>query len=175
MDKINRVSFNLVDKDFGQIFLLEKDRIRNLLGVYSDVHSIKHFGSTSVPDLSGKGIIDIMIVLNSFDSIKEIVTTLQKGGLYYKETAGSAGRIFLSDQPLTSVNVKFHYHLVKSGTHDHLDPLIFRDALRANKSLAHEYQELKRNLSQSGLGPREYQAGKSDFICGVVFENKKAL
>ena len=156
------------NKSFPRKYLKESDRIRKILSDSGIKSKTEHFGSTAVPGLGGKGIIDIMIILDNFDKQKsKTVKSLVENGLFHKKTAGSKKRIFLSNKPLNNKDVGYHYHIVQKDSDEHLLPLAFRDALRKHPDLAKKYLELKIKLSKS-QSPRQYLEGKTEFIKSIL-------
>lgn len=160
---INIVEIKKYDPKFPDIFQKEKKRLTKILAATRANFEIEHIGSTAIPGLDGKGVIDIMIVLDDFSQKDSVLSALIDSGLYHKETAGSEGRIFLSDRPLSSDKVRFHYHIVSKDSKDHKEPIFFRDELIKDPTKAKEYLKLKKGLSQKAKGPREYLEGKEKF------------
>lgn len=158
---------------FPEDFEAEKKRLLTLLASFPNLVSIEHFGSTAVPDLGGKGIIDILVCVRSLDDFTDIVHIFEKAGLYYKETAGSPNRRFFSDAPLSSPDVAFHYHIVVSGTPEHRDPILFRDALRSHPEWVRQYEELKFQLAHHTSDPHTYRDGKATFIQEILNNYKQ--
>jgi len=158
---INHVSYN---QNYPNIFATEQKR---LLPLVSGKVQIIHIGSTAIPRMSGKGIIDILIVV-PVENVAVVSKELAPSGLFLRENAGSSGRIFFSDKPLGSSDVRFHYHLVAEGTSDHLNPIIFRDYLIAHPETADEYRTLKETLAQNSATSREYLEGKAEFIQSIL-------
>lgn len=166
------IPFYPADKSAVKLYAREKARLVRVLSLFPDLTTIEHFGSTAVSNLAGKGVIDILIVLKKFRNINKVIETLQQYGLHHQKTAGSARRYFLSDKPLSSPNVNFHYHIVQSDTPEHLDPLIFRDALNAHPDWAREYQTLKEKLSRVSKHPHQYRDGKASLIKEIIQRKK---
>ncbi len=102
---------------------------------------IEHVGSTAVPGLHGKGIIDLMFY-SSKDEVNEIKENLEKLG--YEEGSSDKDRIFLRrDSKINGKNRRFHIHIIsnKKVWNDHID---FRDYLIKNPKVSSEYAELKK-------------------------------
>jgi GrpB-like predicted nucleotidyltransferase (UPF0157 family) len=157
---VNYIQYN---DQWPKIFNTEKKRL--LDGINNNV-IIEHIGSTAIPGMPGKGVIDILIVTDN--KLGLVAQQLQEIGLVPRDNAGTANRIFFSDKPLESPDVKFHYHLVLSGTNDHLSPIKFRDYLISHTEEAKEYANLKRTLSGSVSKSRDYLEGKSEFINRII-------
>ena len=148
-------------------FSEEAKRIASITG---EEVQIFHIGSSAIPKMSGKGIVDILIVTKS--DFQELNKKLIQSGLVPRENAGSESRIFYSDESFESENVKFHYHLVRENTPDHLNPIKFRDYLIAHPETAEQYKNLKGKLAKRSKTSREYLDGKADFINNIITKAK---
>lgn len=122
----------------------------------------EHIGSTAVPGLAAKPVIDIMAPVASL-----------KASLPAIEAAGHIGYVFYPYQPEVmhwfckpSPSYRTHHlHLVPAGSQLWLDRVAFRDALRASEALRTEYQALKQSLAQFHREDREaYTSAKGPFI-----------
>ena len=126
---------------------------------------IEHVGSTAVPGLCAKPIIDIMIGAPSLSEIDECVDAMRRVGYEYMpqhEHALPLRRFFA--KPIIRPRV-FHVHVVTVNGAFWNDHLLFRDALRNDSRLANDYAELKRQLAQQFDDDREgYTDAKGSFI-----------
>jgi len=128
----------------------------------------EHIGSTAVPDLAGKPVIDILLPVNDFDDLDTIVVALQpeNWNLIPPELA-------VKDDHRTFVKVvkekrAAHFHLI-NNERDIKRHIAFRDALRQNPELANEYAKLKTELAETYKNDREgYTGAKTDFVNRVV-------
>jgi GrpB-like predicted nucleotidyltransferase (UPF0157 family) len=131
----------------------------------------EHIGSTAVPGLAAKPIIDIMAPVASL-----------KASLPAIEAAGGIGYVFYPYQlevmhwfckPSPSYRTH-HLHLVPAGSQLWLDRLAFRDGLRASEALRTEYQALKQSLAVVHRDDREaYTSAKGPFIERVLQATRK--
>lgn len=137
-------------KRFVAIFNREKDLISSVLGK-CEIH---HIGSTAVPELGGKGIVDIMIALDSWKGERDIVERLRSVGFHHVHPK-EGGQIFLSRIPHTK-HGDTHLHIVKKGTRIYKEYLAFRDYLRAHREEAKRYMNLKRLCHKQAKGVRTY-------------------
>lgn len=129
------------------------------------VLSIEHVGSTAVPGLSAKPIIDVLIGLERWSDAEALGAKLEAAG--YKRGAPpgpEAEQMFFAGG---SGDSKTHVHvaLLKGGHWSRL--LAFRDALRGDAALAHAYQALKLALAGE-VSPDAYSPAKSPFIQEVL-------
>jgi GrpB-like predicted nucleotidyltransferase (UPF0157 family) len=132
---------------------------------------LEHIGSTAVPGLPAKPIIDILLGATSLAEIEGHISHLETVGYRYV-------REFEKQLPERRYFVKpdggamqFHLHAVERGGPFWRDHLRFRDALREQPALREQYQELKRQLASSFRLDRDaYTNGKAPFIEGVLNE-----
>jgi len=144
-------------------FAAERERIGPLLGG-AEIH---HFGSTAVPGLAAKPVIDMIALVGNLDAHIAALTTC--GGYQFPRAfnATLAHRRFLC-YPSASVRI-YHLHLVDEP--EELERrLRFRDRLRSDAALAREYVTLKRALAVRHRDDREaYTQAKAEFIRASLF------
>ncbi len=136
---------------------------------------IEHFGSTAVPGLAAKPIVDMLIEVTSLDEVGERVVPILAAQGYdtlwrptFGDDTGPWYWWFIKrDETGTRTH---HLHMVEASFDDHWRRLDFRDHLIAHPELAAEYAVLKRRLAAQGHDRAEYTAGKSDFIQRVMGE-----
>ncbi len=144
-------------------FEQEANRIQAAIGIF--VSTIQHIGSTSVPGLAAKPIIDILVGLKSLEDTPHFVPPLiQQGYRYFPEheTTFPERRYFSRIQ---DNNHGYHLHMVEPGSLFFQRHLAFRDYLRNHPATAAEYAELKLDLAAKFGSDREgYTSAKSAFI-----------
>lgn len=149
----------------------ESSELGKLLSPYGTV-KIEHIGSTSVPGLPAKPIIDLMAMIDSYEKLHEIVETMKSHNWNYvpPELDGQAWRRFFVKTK--DEKRECHLHLVLNGEARWDEQLKFRDKLRTSPELAGEYAELKVKLANENRKDREaYTRAKSDFIRNVLASN----
>ena len=124
---------------------------------------IEHVGSTAVPGLIAKPIIDIVATVPNLDVAFELVSRIERMGYEYKGQSDKPEHyFFVKGDP-----IRFHLFLYEGA-----DPwcrAAFRDALRRNPELAVEYAVVKKILAARYPDDRHaYWNGKREFIDGVV-------
>lgn len=137
--------------------------------------AIEHVGSTSVPGLAGKPIVDIMVGVPSLEHDRALIDAVVGLGYeYVPETIPPMPfrRFFRRpDERLAPgfSSAGYHVHMVEQ-THEFWPAhLAFRDYLRAHPDDAAEYERLKRELADRFGGERErYTDAKGDFIAAVL-------
>ena len=129
---------------------------------------VEHIGSTSVPGLAAKPIVDMLAPVRSLSQAQDAVAPLQADGwVFWPEDPCRHYRLwFLRPSPAARTH---HLHVIEHG-HPHARALIaFRDALRADSGLRAEYAGLKRQLAREHRGNRNaYTNAKAGFVARVV-------
>jgi len=153
-----RVEIVEYDPSWPAAFEAERRRLAPLLAG-AEIH---HIGSTAVPGLAAKPIIDIVALVESYEG--PVTKLVAEGGYQYAWAfnATLAHRRFLCYP--TAARRTHHLHLVdERGELERR--LRFRDQLRADPALAGEYAALKRALAERYSNDREaYTEAKSEFV-----------
>jgi GrpB-like predicted nucleotidyltransferase (UPF0157 family) len=150
-------------------FEVERDRIQAALG--SLAVRIDHHGSTAVPGLAAKPVIDIQVSVARLHPIDPCAGMLADLGYVHVPHADDERCPFFHlPQRWPHTN---HIHVVESGSEEERRTLAFRDYLRAHPSAAREYEALKRHLAGlhggSDLASREaYASAKTSFIDRIL-------
>ena len=135
-------------------------RVRSVLG--ARVARVEHIGSTSVPGLAAKPILDVDVVVRTAADLEPSIRLLEASGYLHEGDLGVPGREALRCPPGSEHH---HLYLLVEGSRELRRHLAFRDALRASRVLCEEYASLKRALAQRFHDDRRaYTSGKSDFI-----------
>lgn len=145
----------------------EKGRI---LGVIGDkVVAIEHIGSTAVPGLGAKPVIDIMVAVRRLADTEACIEPLQSIGFEYRppdEVGIPERRYFTKGIPGARTH---HIHMVELTSTFWERHLLFRDFLRAHPEVAQEYYRLKKELADKYGEDREgYTEAKTSFIESVT-------
>lgn len=144
---------------WGELYREEEARLRAALeGVLLDV---QHFGSTSIPGIHAKPILDIILGVRNRDDVFERRPQLQALGYGYVPGAGVPDHhVFGKGEPRTHL-----LHVVEHAGRAWTENLWFRDRLRADPALAAEYDALKLRLADAHPGDRaRYTGEKGDFV-----------
>lgn len=147
------------------MFTAEKIRLEHALG--SAALRIEHHGSTSVPGLAAKPIIDIQVSVVALQPLEPYGRVLAALGYVHVPHADDERCPFFhrpADWPHTH-----HVHVVEAGGVEEVRTLAFRDYLRASPDTAAEYERLKRQLASEAdastpAGREAYAAAKSEFV-----------
>ncbi len=152
-------------------FAEQRDRIAQLLAPWLAA-PIEHIGSTSVPGLRAKPIVDILAPVHSLTARAAMVDELSADGwLYWPDDPNGAERLwFLHPKPEERTH---HLHVVEHDSTKARAVRTFRDALRADSALAREYEDLKVRLAREFPEDRNaYTDAKADFVARVVERNQ---
>lgn len=162
----NCVRLYTVDEtSFKQAFVREQEKLAKILEGY--YVSIEHIGSTAVPGLLAKPIIDIAVGVNDFSSIECIITILEKNGYIYLFNRGEITRkIFVK----TNGNIRTHHiHVEEIGKQNWQNHINFRDKLLESEELRNKYVDLKKQLYALYANDRDkYTSAKAQFIERVL-------
>jgi len=161
MDSIVIVEY---DRKWVELFEQEAIYLRNLLGE-ALILRIEHFGSTAIPKMPAKPIIDMLVKVPNFDRIRqEALPKLADTGYEY---------LWRSDRPPGHMMLikrspdgrrTHHIHMATAG-HKLWERLYFRDYLRNHPEEAARYAQLKQDLARQFPGDREaYTNGKSEYV-----------
>jgi len=132
------------------------------------VADLEHIGSTAVPGLAAKPIIDIMGPVATLQDSLAAIGAAQRLGYCYFPYKPEVMHWFCKPSPEFRTH---HLHLVPHDSPLWHDRLAFRDALRSDSQLAAQYRELKFKLAATHRLDREaYTDGKSSFVQSVLQE-----
>ena len=159
------------DPCFVDIFRRELDKISSILD--SDCQ-VEHIGSTSIPGMAGKGVIDIMVAFNSKGELNSGVNLLKNYYYPSDDNSGRNGRVFMRSSKNESVAGDIHLHLLTKDNPDFLNVLLFRNFLINNPADQKAYAELKYKLKKEvGDDRKKYTELKNDFIKNVIDKAKR--
>jgi GrpB-like predicted nucleotidyltransferase (UPF0157 family) len=144
------------DPSWPQGFEVERDRIGRVLG--ATAHRIEHVGSTSVPGLAAKPVVDIMVTVDDPDDDAALVPVLTAAG-YVLRLIEPGHRMFRT--PGRDV----HVHVWRTGGDEEHRQLLFRDWLRHDADDRASYESVKRELAQRvWQSSGAYAEAKSDIV-----------
>ncbi len=167
------------DPEWPELFREEK---RHLLSCLPNdlIRRIEHFGSTAVPGLSAKPIVDILVEVTDLEATRvRIAPLLESQGYdyFWRPTHGDDGppfyAWFIKRDPQSGVRTH-HIHMVEADFAEHWDRLLFRDYLIAQPEVAAEYERLKAQLASASTNDRvAYTQGKTQFIVKTTKQAKQ--
>ncbi|MFN0137046.1 MAG: GrpB family protein [Phycisphaerae bacterium] len=130
---------------------------------------IEHIGSTAVPGLAAKPVLDLMVAIRDLSDSPRAAPLMQSLGFEYVpkfEATLPMRRFFRKDT--AGVRTR-HIHMVEITSEFWRNHIAFRDALRDDPLIAHAYADLKRRLAQDFVDDvAAYTDGKADFVRDVI-------
>ena len=157
------------DPEWPLAFAAERERLRGELG--NAVERIDHVGSTSVPGMAAKPIIDIQISVEAFDPAERYHEPLLGMGYIHRPDDEPRHRFYkreLDDLTL------FHVHVCESGKDWESDHLLFREFLKAHPIIAEKYGDVKREAASHFAADRDrYMDAKAPHLAGLMEEARR--
>lgn len=153
---------------------LEINKLRAILP--SDhIIDIQHVGSTAIADIWAKPIIDIQIAVDSLVAVKQrAIDALEAQGYIFWDKNPDTERLFFAKGlPPFGEKRTHHVHIVELSSRHWQEKILFRDYLRAHPDVAHQYENLKKELAQKHMHDREqYTDAKTNFINEILCKAK---
>ncbi len=145
-----------------QTFLDEKAKLQEQGGEL--IVATEHVGSTAVPGLIAKPIIDILLGVHTLGDAVQLIEAFS--GMGYKYTPQHEEQL---PERRFMHRPGFHLHMTEYGNHFWRRHMFFRDYLRQNPSARNEYAQLKTSLAERFKNDRpSYTDSKTDFILQIV-------
>lgn len=152
---------------FSKLFEDEKNRLARYL---SGSYQIEHIGSTAVPGLGGKGIIDIIIAVSK-DQMESISQQAQKAGYIFRPLASTKDRLFLRTAYPEDFEKggAYHLHITYPESDDWKQAIAFRDYLRTHPEDLNKYTEIKKRAAKEANENTEiYKAIKESVLKEIL-------
>ncbi|CAM4008013.1 HAD-IIIA family hydrolase [Saccharibacillus endophyticus] len=146
----------------------EAEHVKKLLSVHR-ISEVEHIGSTSIPGLPAKPILDLMARIPSYDELDDVIAALAAQDWHYipPELDGVPSRRFFVK--VKNDKRQCHLHLMLPNEEKWDKQLCFRNILRERPDLIQEYAELKSKLAEHYKDDREaYTHAKTDFVQRVL-------
>lgn len=153
------------------LFAMEHRRLIDAIGGY--VKEIRHIGSTAVPGIHAKPIIDIMAGLHHIEDLAQCTSALIALGYTYEGEQNIPGWYFFkkNEGDLTT----HHLHAVTWGSQYWYDRIFFQEYLCRHHEIAGAYEQLKLELRNKYANDRKsYTRDKTDFILKVTEMARRA-
>ncbi|MFH0946208.1 MAG: GrpB family protein [Planctomycetota bacterium] len=166
------------DPGWPESFRKEKEHLLSCLPE-DLIRRVEHIGSTAVPGLSAKPIVDMLVEVTDLQATRvRIAPVLEAQGYEYlwRPTHGDDGppfyAWFIKRDRRTGARTH-HIHMVERHFTEHWERLLFRDYLIEHPEVAREYESLKIRLATASRNDRvAYTEGKTEFILRVTEEAK---
>jgi GrpB-like predicted nucleotidyltransferase (UPF0157 family) len=150
------------DPEWARKFDSEAEILQSTLG--SVVSAIHHIGSTSIPGIHAKPIVDMLLEVPSIEALDGQAAALVAEGYEAMGEFGIPGRRYFRKDNASGVR-EYHVHAFARGSEGAVRHLAFRDYLRSHPTIAQEYSELKRRLARRFPSDiAAYMDGKDPFI-----------
>jgi GrpB-like predicted nucleotidyltransferase (UPF0157 family) len=170
LDPIRIVAY---DPNWPKLFNEQAKRVGAVLEPFA-TRPVEHIGSTAVPGLRAKPIIDMFVTLRSYDDGIEIATALRSIGW---ASAPEPDDDELRRLSFCFPNVEYrthHLHAIDHESQHWRAWLAFRDALRRDPAAAARYGSLKEQLAHEFADDRDaYRAGKGNFV-NIVLQHQSS-
>jgi GrpB-like predicted nucleotidyltransferase (UPF0157 family) len=156
-----RIQIAPYDPEWPARFNRERELLQRAIGtwVVGDIH---HVGSTAVPGLDAKPIIDLLVGVEDLPTSRACFEPLAELEYLYAPYLPEEMHWFCKPDPSRRTH---HLHLVPHDSRRYRDELAFRDRLRASPEKARDYAKLKRQLAARFAHDRDgYTNAKADFI-----------
>ena len=133
------------------------------------ISGIKHIGSTAIPGLAAKPILDIAVGVSDFGQVEKLIPILQEEDyIFWEDNPDKTKLFFVKGMPPFGEKRSHHIHVFPITHFDWIVRPLFRDYLIDHPQLKQEYKKLKQDLSVQYENDREaYTEAKSDFIRSV--------
>lgn len=157
--------------EWARLFAAEKERLLVTLQPYlgSIVLDIQHVGSTSIPGIPAKPIIDIGVAVTNHDAARVTIEPLEQMGYVYLGEHEVPGRHFFYLGDAGTTGRTHHLHMLEQTNPQWRQQIGFRDYLTAHPAIAAAYGVLKTELAVRFAEDRPaYLEGKADFITQVL-------
>ncbi|HLC69735.1 MAG TPA: GrpB family protein [Patescibacteria group bacterium] len=157
---LKRKTIKLVPHQKSWITFFQKEK-EKLLKVIPDIY-VEHVGSTAIPNIVAKPIIDIVVGIDKIKNYHLYITKLKKLGFEYHNNRGSKFNKFFTKGPEDCRTT--YVHLVKYKGNIWNKYINFRDVLNRNIKLAKKYEKLKLDLATKFTNRDKYTKAKAVFI-----------
>ena len=149
--------------EWPALFESEKKFIAFAIGDH--IKDIQHVGSTSIPGMPAKPILDLGIAVDEFENARMCIEPLTDIGYSFRGEYGIPRRRYFTRGDPTTHRI----HMVEESSDEWTKLIRFRDLLRADPKTAEDYRNLKLDLWERLPGDRKaYQAAKAAFIGDVL-------
>jgi GrpB-like predicted nucleotidyltransferase (UPF0157 family) len=164
MTRMNSLIIQDYDPNWPQLFETLRSRIATVLDGMAT--AIEHVGSTAVPGLAAKPIIDIDVLLRSARDLPLVITRLASLGYEHLGDLGIAGREAFRPRP---TDCPHHLYVCPPSNQEYRRHILFRDHLRTHPEDANAYASLKLELVRKCGDDRvAYTQAKGKFVAEIL-------
>ncbi len=152
------------DPNWPQLYRQESERLR-ALAPFIFILAIEHFGSTAVPAMAAKPIVDILVGVKDLPAAPGEIQKFEQAGYEYLGEAGVPGRLYFRKRGIQNFNLA----VVAFDGHHWKDNLLLRDYLRSDRAAAADYEREKRRAIADGATMLlAYSQAKGDCISRLL-------
>ena len=163
LDK-NLVRLEAPNPDWPTMFLAEAEAIRERFGKLA--LSIEHVGSTSIPGIYAKPIIDIAVGVKKLKDFERVRAQFEVAPYSVKPDPSPGEQLIRKGEESNRLVL---IHVMELNGKRYQDTILFRDYLRTHPNVAREYEKLKQSLAKRFANDRpSYTAAKNDFIQAIL-------
>ena len=137
--------------------------------ILSSIAPINHVGSTAIPDMCGKNIIDVLVGAKNKTEFSEFKSKIESLGFFASQNSKSEIYQFFASKQGETGDGDTHIHLCLTNTKRYDEFLILRDYLLSNPFEATAYSKHKKELISKGITDRkQYRATKSEYVSMLI-------
>lgn len=167
LDK-NKVRLEPHNPEWAKMYETEARELKRIFD--SLAIDINHVGSTSIPNICAKPIIDIQVSLKRLEDFEQVRHIFEQSPYSVKPDPVPDEQLVRKGE---ETNRLFLIHIVEKGSDRYIDTLLFRDYLLSHPKVAKKYEALKIELATKYANDRpSYTTAKSDFIQDVIKQAK---
>lgn len=159
------------DPRWPRLFEAERERVEAAPGARAV--GVEHVGSTAVPGLDAKPVVNLLVGVSSMRDAKRCVRPLEGIRYEHRGEAGIPGRLFF--RKAHDGRRAYHLHVAEVGGAFWDEHLLFRDYLRAHPQTARYYARLKHELAaREGQDREAYTAAEAGFVKDVLEKTRRS-
>ena len=154
------------DKQWKNVATQTIEKLKSVLG--KDAIDIQHIGSTAIPAIKAKPIIDIVVGVTDFDKVMLHNEQLRQVGIFYRGSDVEHKVLYVMGDMEADIRTH-HIHIVKWNGTEWKNYIHFRDYLNANENMALQYEKLKEEMERKYADDRvAYTNGKQNMINKIL-------
>ncbi len=156
-----------------KLYLLIQQKLQDIFG--KNV-CVEHVGSTAIPNMYGKNIIDVLLGVDSSVQLDEFAKVLEQNGYFGSQKSKTDIYQFFASSQSETGDGDVHIHLVVIGTDRYNEFVILRDYLLANPTKAQAYSDHKKQIINLISTDRAmYREIKSKYVSQLIYQAKQSF
>lgn len=164
-----KVRLEEYDSNWAEEYQKEKDKLDKLIGEY--ILKIEHVGSTAIPGLKAKPIIDIAVIVEKLKNDNEYIPILKQAGYEYRDDNGIKGEHLFKK---VKNNMTTHFiHVIEKDSARWQNYYLFKQYLLKHKEEIENYKKLKERLEIKYQNDRESYTKEKDIYITKIIENMR--